>query len=485
MEREISIKTEGLTKVYTDFWGRPRVRALHNLDLKVEKGEIFGLLGPNGSGKTTTVKLLLGLLFPTSGRAWVLGEPAGNVHTYQRIGFLPEESYFYRFLNAEETLHFYGQLFEIPGKERKKKVEELIDLVGLSEARKRRIGEYSKGMARRIGLAHALINDPEVIFLDEPTSGLDPIGSREIKDLVLELARRGKTVLLCSHLLADVEDVCDKVAILHKGSLVKIGAVKELLTIKHIVQIAMKDPSEKTLEEIKAILKRERTEITGLTHPTETLEELFLETIEKLRMPKTLTIARHTFKEALRKKILLVLGLFFLTLVVSSLFMEVPRPEDRIKMVVRISFGSMAFFGVIAAIFLSATSLPNEIEEKQIYTVMTKPIGRTRFLFGKILGLVMVIGLLLGLMTIFSLALVHFLVRGETLVAKRLLSARSLSFSGEGIVKRGEVSWLTGAKENKAIWYWKGLNRESLPPQARAEATFRVIAVKKRGTPKD
>ena len=138
-------------------------------------------------------------------------------------------------------------------------------------------------MARRIGLAQALINDPEVIFLDEPTSGLDPIGSREIKDLVLELGRRGKTVLLCSHLLADVEDVCDKVAILHRGSPVKIGAVKELLTIKHIVQIAMKDPSEKTLEEIKAILKRERTEITGLTHPTETLEELFLETIEEIK----------------------------------------------------------------------------------------------------------------------------------------------------------------------------------------------------------
>ncbi len=218
MERKISIKTKSLTKVYTDFWGRPRVRALHNLDLEIEKGEIFGLLGPNGSGKTTTLKLLLGLLFPTSGQAWVLGEPAGNVRTYQRIGFLPEESYFYRFLNAEETLDFYGQLFQIPKKERKKKMNELIDLVGLREARKRRIGEYSKGMARRIGLAQALINDPEVIFLDEPTSGLDPIGSREIKDLILELGRRGKTVLLCSHLLADVEDVSDKIAILHRGS---------------------------------------------------------------------------------------------------------------------------------------------------------------------------------------------------------------------------------------------------------------------------
>ena len=198
-------------------------------------------------------------------------------------------------------------------------------------------------------------------------------------------------------------------------------------------------------------------------------------------MLKTLTIAKHTLKEALGKKILLVLGLFFITIVISSLFLEVPKPEDRIKLVERISFGSMAFFGVIVAIFLSATSLPNEIEEKQIYTVMTKPIGRIKFLLGKILGLVMVVGLLLLLMAIFSLAMVRFLAKGEALIVKRVLSAQRLEFSGEGIVKRGEVSWLRGPEENKVIWHWQGLKRKSLLQEGKAEAIFRVISTAAKG----
>jgi ABC-2 type transport system ATP-binding protein len=280
-EASAVVETKDLTKVYTDFWGRPRVPALRHLNLTIEKGEVFGLLGPNGSGKTTTIKLLLGLLFPTSGEAWVLGRPAGNVATYRRIGFLPEESYFYRFLNAEETLHFYGQLFELRGKELRKKTDELIELVGLKEARKRRLKEYSKGMARRIGLAQALINDPEFIFLDEPTSGLDPIGSREMKDLIIELRHRGKTVLLSSHLLADVEDICDRIAILHKGKLTKIGEVKELLTIKDITQIEIKNLSQNGLDAIKAVMDKDKGEIDRIEHPAETLESLFLKTIEE------------------------------------------------------------------------------------------------------------------------------------------------------------------------------------------------------------
>jgi len=280
-EASVVVETKDLTKVYTDFWGRPRVPALRHLNFTIEKGEVFGLLGPNGSGKTTTIKLLLGLLFPTSGEAWVLGRPAGNVATYRRIGFLPEESYFYRFLNAEETLHFYGQLFELRGKELRRKTDELIELVGLKEARKRRLKEYSKGMARRIGLAQALINDPEFIFLDEPTSGLDPIGSREMKDLIIELRRRGKTVLLSSHLLADVEDICDRIAILHKGKLTKIGEVKELLTIKDITQIEIKNLSQNGLDAIKAVMDKDKGEIDRIEHPAETLESLFLKTIEE------------------------------------------------------------------------------------------------------------------------------------------------------------------------------------------------------------
>lgn len=276
---EVAIETDNLTKIYKDFWGRPRVCALNKLNIQIYRGEIFGLLGPNGSGKTTAVKLLLGLLFPTCGSARVLGAPAGDVHTYQKIGFLPEESYFYRFLNAEETLDFYAQLFRIPKKERQKKSEELIELVGLLDARKRRLGEYSKGMARRIGFAQALINDPELIFLDEPTSGMDPIGCRKIKDLILELKRRGKTILLCSHLLADVEEICDRVAILHKGELIKMGAVSELLTISETIQFTIKNPSSEALNRIKVALSRE-SEAVEINHPMETMEELFIKTIK-------------------------------------------------------------------------------------------------------------------------------------------------------------------------------------------------------------
>ncbi len=218
------IETRNLSKTYRDFWGRQKVRALKALDLTIYRGEIFGLLGPNGSGKSTTIKLLLGLLFPTTGRAIVLGKDATEVKKNERIGYLPEETYLYKFLNAEETLDFYGRLFDMPPKVRHQRAEALIDMVGLAWARRRQMREYSKGMARRLGLAQALINNPELILLDEPTSGLDPIGTREMKDLILKLKAEGKTVVMCSHLLADVQDVCDRIAILHQGELKELGA---------------------------------------------------------------------------------------------------------------------------------------------------------------------------------------------------------------------------------------------------------------------
>ena len=229
MQSEVIIETRSLSKVYRDFWGRQKVRALKALDLEVRRGEIFGLLGPNGSGKTTTIKLMLGLLFPTSGQALVFGRDATEVTKNQRIGYLPEESYLYRFLNAEETLHFYGRLFKMPRAVRRQRVADLIEMVGLDWAKRRQLKEYSKGMTRRIGLAQALINDPELILLDEPTTGLDPIGTREMKDLILKLRDEGKTVLMCSHLLADVQDVCDRVAILYQGELKEMGRVDSLL----------------------------------------------------------------------------------------------------------------------------------------------------------------------------------------------------------------------------------------------------------------
>jgi ABC-2 type transport system ATP-binding protein len=276
MAGETVIETRALSKVYSDFWGRPKVRALKALDLEIKQGEIFGLLGPNGSGKTTTIKLLLGLLFPTDGRALVFGKDATDVAKNQRIGYLPEESYLYRFLNAEETLDFYGRLFEIPHDVLRRRIDALIKLVRLEPARKRQLKEYSKGMTRRIGLAQALINEPDLILLDEPTSGLDPIGTREMKDMILDLRNQGKTVVMCSHLLADVQDVCDRIAILHQGELKELGRVDHLLTVADVTQIRAKRLSQECINEIRQVVDRHQGEVESIDHPTTTLEELFL-----------------------------------------------------------------------------------------------------------------------------------------------------------------------------------------------------------------
>src|SRR5262245_3168378 len=234
---DVVIETRNLSKDYRDFWGRQKVRALKALDLEVRQGEVFGLLGPNGSGKTTTIKLLLGLLFPTSGEAMVFGQPAVDVRKNERIGYLPEESYLYRFLNAEETLDFYGRLFTIPSDVREKRAAELIRMVGLENDRKRTLREYSKGMRQRIGLAQALINDPDLVILDEPTSGLDPLGTIWMKELIMKLRDQGKTVLMCSHRLEDVQNVCDRIAILNNGDLQEFGEVKKLVEDARRVEV--------------------------------------------------------------------------------------------------------------------------------------------------------------------------------------------------------------------------------------------------------
>ena len=273
---EVIIETRSLTKIYRDFWGRQKVRALNALDLEIRRGEIFGLLGPNGSGKSTTIKLLLGLLFPSNGQALVFGKEATDPRKNERIGYLPEESYLYKFLNAEETLDFYGRLFNMSAAVRKERIDQLIEMVGLNWARKRQLREYSKGMTRRIGLAQALINDPELILLDEPTSGLDPIGTREMKDLILKLRDQGKTILMSSHLLPDVQDVCDRIAILHQGELKELGRVDSLLTVQDVTQIRARGLSKEAEEEIRAVIARHSGELVGLEHPTLSLEELFL-----------------------------------------------------------------------------------------------------------------------------------------------------------------------------------------------------------------
>jgi ABC-2 type transport system ATP-binding protein len=277
----VVVETQNLTKIYRDFWGRQKVRALNALDLEIRKGEIFGLLGPNGSGKSTTIKLLLGLLFPTSGRALVFGQNATEVTKNERVGYLPEESYLYKFLTAEETLDFYGRLFDMPASVRKERVSQLIEQVGLTWAKRRQLKEYSKGMTRRIGLAQALINDPELILLDEPTSGLDPLGTREMKDMILKLRDEGKTVVMCSHLLADVQDVCDRIAILYQGDLKELGRVDSLLKVSDETQLRARKLSPEAEQEIRDVIAKYGGETVSVENPRTTLEDLFLNIVRE------------------------------------------------------------------------------------------------------------------------------------------------------------------------------------------------------------
>lgn len=278
------ISVRGLTKVFKDFWGRPKARAVDNVDFDVRPGEVFGLLGPNGSGKSTTVKLLLGLLHPTRGRIQVFGRSPRDVATKQRIGYLPEESYLYRYLDSGETLDFFGNLFHLPPGDRRLRAEQLLEMVGLAQVRRRTVGEFSKGMQRRIGLAQALINDPDLVILDEPTSGLDPIGCREVKDLILALARRGKTIILSSHLLADVEDVCDRVVIYYGGRIQAMGSLKELLAAPDQVRITAPALPRATLEQVLEILRREAGDRpVQLDTPTQNLERFFLSVVERAK----------------------------------------------------------------------------------------------------------------------------------------------------------------------------------------------------------
>lgn len=283
---------QNLTKTFKDFWMRDRARAVNTLTFEIRPREVFGLLGPNGSGKSTTIKMILGLLKPTSGRVAVFGHAPNDVAIKRRIGYLPEESYLYGFLNARETLDYYGKLFELDHRTRARRIDELLDMLGLTGAQFRPVREYSKGMQRRIGIAQALINDPEFLILDEPTTGLDPIGTKQIKDLIIELGRRGKTVLLSSHLLADVEDCVDRLVILYGGQKRAEGTCDDLLVAQDRTAIEAASLDEGTIAEIDRVI-RARTgsenAILKVSKPRQSLEDLFLDIVEQAKVEQLAT----------------------------------------------------------------------------------------------------------------------------------------------------------------------------------------------------
>ncbi len=291
------VAVEHLTKVFRDFWMRNRVKAVDDVSFDVHRGEIFGLLGPNGSGKSTTIKIMLGLLHKSFGRCTVFGKLPADVAAKKRIGYLPEESYLYQFLNARETLDYYAKLFELDRTVRTKRIDELLEMVGLTAVQFRPVREYSKGMQRRIGIAQALINDPELLILDEPTTGLDPIGTRQIKDLILELGRRGKTVILSSHLLGDVEDCVDRMVILYGGKIRAEGTCDELLESHDRTTIETDSLDDETISAIDDLIRKRSggtRHIERVSKPRQKLEELFIGIVEKARADKLETAgAQH------------------------------------------------------------------------------------------------------------------------------------------------------------------------------------------------
>ena len=278
MEDTPAVQINHLTKEFPSPFRKSRVKAVDDVSLKIMSGEVYGLIGPNGSGKSTTMKALLGLLAPTSGSCHVFGKNSLKTDSRQEIGFLPENPYFYKHLSGEETLKFYARLCGLRGKDLKNRIDEMLEMVSLQDARKRRIGAYSKGMLQRIGLAQALIHDPRLVILDEPTAGVDPVGSREIRDLIVSLKDRGVTVFLCSHLLEQVQEVCDHVGIIFKGKLVKEGRLEDLISIEDQTEIIVKNASDSTLAKIRSIIEEnESTDFVRMGKPRTTLERLFLE----------------------------------------------------------------------------------------------------------------------------------------------------------------------------------------------------------------
>jgi ABC-2 type transport system ATP-binding protein len=274
---DAAVAIRGLTKIFPVPLHRHSIVAVRDLSLRVEPGEVYGLLGPNGSGKSTTLKIILGLVSPSRGRTEIFGRDSRLVESREAVGFLPENPYFYKYLSGEETLRFFGRLCRLSGARLKNRTDELLELVGLTKARKRRLGTYSKGMLQRIGLAQALIHEPKLLVLDEPTAGVDPAGSRQIRDLIVDLKRRGITVLLSSHLLAQAQEICDRVAILADGALVREGRLEELIAIENQTELVVANASSGLVDEIESLINRSNAKLIERRRSTTTLEKLFLD----------------------------------------------------------------------------------------------------------------------------------------------------------------------------------------------------------------
>ncbi len=279
---EHAVEVNNLTKVFRTGIGNQYVVAVDNLSFRVEAGEVYGLIGPNGSGKSTTMKVVLGLMAASKGEAKVFGLDSGDIRARNEIGFLPENPYFYKHLTGAETLKFYGKLCGIRGKKLKARVAELLEIVGLEDAAKRRLGGYSKGMLQRIGLAQSLVQNPRLVILDEPTAGVDPVGSREIRDLILRLKEEGYTVFLCSHLLEQVQEVCDRVGIIFEGRMRREGKLEELIKIEKQTAMTLENASPELLAKIEDLVASEEgASIVETGHPRTTLERLFIQIAER------------------------------------------------------------------------------------------------------------------------------------------------------------------------------------------------------------
>ena len=276
-----AISIQNLTKIYPIPFKREKVVAVQDLSLSVEPGQVYGLLGPNGSGKSTTMKIVLGLVSPTAGKTEIFGRDSRTVESREDVGFLPENPYFYKFLTGTETLHFFGKICGLSGAKLRERTRELLALVGLENAADRRIGGYSKGMLQRIGLAQAMVQEPRLLVLDEPTAGVDPAGSREIRDLILDFKRRGITVLLCSHLLGQVQEICDRIGILHQGVLVREGKLDDLISIESQTELILENASPELLAEIQAAVAKTKARVVEQRKPQTTLERYFLEVTGK------------------------------------------------------------------------------------------------------------------------------------------------------------------------------------------------------------